>query len=162
MVEQLSWQEILDGLKEPRRQLRLVVVPGINDATILDDTYNASPDSMLAALNLLDDLNGRKIAVLGGMLELGDIEEEAHEKVGVRAAAVLNGLIVVGDLGRLIGEAALAAGMTPDQVLFVPDNPAAIAALYDILQPGDTVLVKGSRSLQMEEIVAAIAKNGGQ
>lgn len=158
LTEQLSWQEILDGLQKPRGELRLVVVPGINGSTILDDTYNASPDSTLAALNLLDDLNGRKVAVLGDMRELGAYEAEGHEKVGVRAAAVLDRLITVGELGRMIGEAALTAGMSPAAVYFAQDNAEAIDALRKILQPGDTVLIKGSRALQMEEIVTAVAQ----
>ncbi|MFQ5854495.1 MAG: UDP-N-acetylmuramoyl-tripeptide--D-alanyl-D-alanine ligase [Anaerolineae bacterium] len=162
LVDNLNWQEILDGLQEPRGQLRLVVVPGINGSTILDDTYNASPDSTLAALNLLDDLNDRKIAVLGDMLELGEYEAEGHEKVGVRAAVVLDGLITVGDLGRIIGEAALEAGIARESVFFAADNTEAIEQLREILQPGDTVLVKGSRSLQMEEIVTAVARTSNQ
>lgn len=162
LVDSLSWQEILDGLQEPRGQLRLVVVPGINGSTILDDTYNASPDSTLAALNLLDDLNGRTIAVLGDMLELGDYEVEGHEKVGARAAVVLDSLITVGELGRMIGETALEAGMSSESVFFAADNAAAIERLREILQPDDTVLIKGSRGLEMEEIVAAIAQTSNQ
>ena len=162
LVDSLSWQEILDGLQEPRGQLRLVVVPGINGSTILDDTYNASPDSTLAALNLLDDLNGRTIAVLGDMLELGDYEVEGHEKVGARAAVVLDSLITVGELGQMIGETALEAGMSSESVFFAADNAAAIERLREILQPDDTVLIKGSRALEMEEIVAAIAQTSKQ
>lgn len=162
LVEDLTWQEILDGLQEPGGQLRLVVVPGINGSTVLDDTYNASPDSTLAALNLLGDLNGRAIAVLGDMLELGKLETEGHKKVGVRAAAVVDGLIVVGELGRIIGEAALEAGMTSDDVFFAEDNAQATEHLRAILQPDDTVLVKGSRGLRMEEIVAEIALDSGR
>lgn len=162
LVDRLSWQEILDGLQEPRGQLRLVVVPGLNGSTILDDTYNASPDSTLAALNLLDDLNGRTIAVLGGMLELGDYEVEGHAKVGARAAVVLDGLITVGELGRMIGETALEAGLSSESVFFAADNAAATERLRQILQPGDTVLIKGSRALEMEEIVAAIAQTSNQ
>lgn len=161
LVENLTWQEILDGLQDPRGQLRLVVVPGINGSTVLDDTYNASPDSTLAALNLLADLNGRTIAVLGDMRELGELEAEGHEKVGVRAAAVIDGLITVGELGRTIGEAALEAGMAPENVSFAGSNADVIEYLQQILQPDDTVLVKGSRALELEEIVSAIALANG-
>lgn len=157
LVDSLTWQEILDGLQDPKGQLRLVVVPGINDCTLLDDTYNASPASMLAALNLLADLNGRKIAALGGMLELGHLEPEGHEKVGVRAATVVDELVAVGDLGRRIGQAALRAGLSGEQVHFAADNAAAAQVLKRVIEPGDIVLVKGSRALQMEEIVAALA-----
>ncbi len=160
LADNLTWQEILDGLQEPRGHLRLVVVAGINGSTILDDTYNASPESTLAALNLLADLNGRTIAVLGDMLELGELEAEGHEKVGVRVATVVDRLITVGELGRTMGEVALKAGMPSDHVRFAAHNPEAIEYLREMLQPDDTVLVKGSRALQMEEIVAAIANSG--
>ncbi len=157
LVDGLTWQEILDGLQNPRAQLRLVVVPGIRGSTLLDDTYNASPASTLAALNLLADLNGRKIAALGGMLELGHYEAEGHEKVGVRAAAVVDYLVAVGELGRRIGEAALEAGLPAERVFFAADNAEAAEVLKRIIETGDTVLIKGSRALQMEEIVAALA-----
>ncbi len=88
VVEGLSWTEIVAGLQEVCGQLRLMVVPGLHDTTLIDDTYNASPASMLAALNLLQDLANaehRTIAVLGDMLELGSYEEEGHRLVGGRA-----------------------------------------------------------------------------
>ncbi|RLC81234.1 MAG: UDP-N-acetylmuramoylalanyl-D-glutamyl-2, 6-diaminopimelate--D-alanyl-D-alanine ligase, partial [Chloroflexi bacterium] len=76
LIEGLSWGEIIAGLRDVSAQVRLVAVPGYNGSTILDDTYNASPASTIAALNLLEELPGRHIAVLGDMLELGDYEEE--------------------------------------------------------------------------------------
>ena len=79
-------------------------------ALILDDTYNASPASMMAALNLLSDLVGRKVAVLGDMLELGQYEKHGHEMVGIRAAQVVDKLVTLGERGKMIAEAALAAG----------------------------------------------------
>ena len=92
LVEGLSWEEIVRGLQQLDVQLRLITARGLNGATVLDDTYNASPASTMAALNLLADLtvqNGRRIAVLGDMLELGSYEEEGHRKVGARAADVV-------------------------------------------------------------------------
>lgn len=73
----LSWQEIIQGLQQARNQLRLVAVRLPNGALVLDDSYNAAPESMLAALNLLNEIEGRKIAVLGDMLELGPYELKA-------------------------------------------------------------------------------------
>ena len=78
---------------------------------ILDDSYNAAPDSMAAALELLATLPGRHVAVLGEMLELGEGSDEAHREVGRRAAALADRLVVVGDGARLIAESAVASGM---------------------------------------------------
>lgn len=161
-VEGLTWQEIIEGLRgvEPSAQLRLVAVRGPDGATVLDDTYNASPASTIAALNLLDDLDGRKIAVLGDMLELGDYEREGHEKVGMRALEVADLLVTVGELGRIVGETALRWGMPDDQVQMLEDNAAAISVLKETVTGGDVVLVKGSRAMKMEDIVAALSAEG--
>jgi len=156
LIEGMTWHEIMTGLQDSAVQLRLVSVPGINGSTLLDDTYNASPASTIAALNLLDDLTGRKIAVLGDMAELGDYEEEGHRKVGCRAADTVNLLITVGPRARLMAEEARACGLPPEAVIEVETNDQAIAHLRQIVQPGDIVLVKGSRSMAMEEIVSAL------
>lgn len=152
LVEGQSWEEIIDGLRGAA-QLRLVVVPGLRGSTILDDTYNASPTSTIAALNLLEELEGRKIAVLGDMLELGSYEEEGHRKVGRRALDVAAVLITVGERGRLIAEEALAWGMEREKVFVEENNDSAIACLREMIAPGDIILVKGSRGMEMEEIV---------
>ena len=156
LVEGQSWEEIIDGLRGAA-QLRLVVVPGLRGSTILDDTYNASPASTIAALNLVEELDGRKIAVLGDMLELGAYEEEGHRKVGRRTLDVVSVLITVGERGRLIAEASLAWGMEAEKVIIEEDNERVIARLREIVAPGDIILVKGSRGMKMEEIVAALA-----
>jgi UDP-N-acetylmuramoyl-tripeptide--D-alanyl-D-alanine ligase len=158
LVEGLTWQEIIEGLRGPSAQLRLVAVPGPDGATILDDTYNASPASTIAALNLLEELGGRKIAVLGDMLELGDYEQEGHEKVGMRALEVADVLITVGALGRIIGETALRWGMPEGQVHIVDENAEAIALLEGMVTGDDVILVKGSRAVKMEEIVSALVR----
>jgi len=88
LVEGLSWAEIVYGLQSSHTQLRMVAVHTQQGALILDDTYNASPESTLAALNLLSEMEGRKVAVLGDMLELGQYEQVGHERVGLRAAEV--------------------------------------------------------------------------
>lgn len=157
LVDGLSWDEIRDGLQSGE-QLRLVVVPGINGAVLLDDTYNSSPDSALAALDLLSELEGRKIAVLGDMLELGSYAVEGHRRVGQRAMEVASILITVGKLGGLIGQEALAGGMPTEQVIELADADAAVACLQGLLQEKDTVLIKGSRGMAMERIVDALAR----
>jgi UDP-N-acetylmuramoyl-tripeptide--D-alanyl-D-alanine ligase len=159
LAEGLSWQDVLEGLRAPSAQLRLVAVPGPGGSTILDDTYNSSPTSATAALNLLDELEGRKIAVLGDMRELGDLEQEGHEKVGMRALEVADVLVTVGPLGRLIGETALRWGMPPNAVWIVETNEEAVSVLKGMVAPADVVLVKGSRVLEMEHIVDALGGN---
>jgi len=154
--EGLSWQEIMAGLMDVSAQLRLIATPAIRGALILDDTYNASPKSTIAALNLLAELKGRRIAVLGDMLELGALEDEGHRKVARRAIEVVSRLITVGKRGRIIGEEALACGMSPEDVVIVDTNQDAIRALSDWIQEGDIILVKGSRGMHMEDIVQAL------
>jgi UDP-N-acetylmuramoyl-tripeptide--D-alanyl-D-alanine ligase len=158
LVEGLNWQEIVEGLRAPSPQLRLVAVRGPHGATILDDTYNASPASTIAALNLLDELEGRRIAVLGDMLELGDYEREGHEKVGMRALEVVDVLITVGARARVIAETALRWGMPPDRVYVLEDSGAAVALLEGLVAEQDVILVKGSRALRMDEIVSALGR----
>jgi UDP-N-acetylmuramoyl-tripeptide--D-alanyl-D-alanine ligase len=156
LVEGLSWQEITNGLHEGHMQLRLMAVRSKKDALLLDDTYNASPKSMLAALNLLDELEGRKIAVLGDMLELGRYEHQGHEKVGIRAAEVADILMTVGTLGKIMAESALQSGMREEQVYVFEDSDQVIKFLEEFLQAKDVVLVKGSHGMRMDRIVAAL------
>ncbi|MBI3913238.1 MAG: UDP-N-acetylmuramoyl-tripeptide--D-alanyl-D-alanine ligase [Chloroflexi bacterium] len=157
MAESLAWDEILKGLADPSAQLRLIAAPAENGATILDDTYNASPTSSLAALNLIAELAGRKIVVLGEMLELGALGEEGHTRVGGRAARIAQILIVVGARARWIAQGARAAGMASANIFFAETNQQAIDRLRGMMRAGDLVLVKGSRGARMEEIVAALA-----
>jgi UDP-N-acetylmuramoyl-tripeptide--D-alanyl-D-alanine ligase len=153
----MNWKDILEGLQTlDQQQLRLIVVPGVNSTTIIDDSYNASPASSLAALNLLNEMPAPHVAVLGDMLELGDYEREGHIKVALRAAEVVEQLVVVGALGRIIGEEALAAGMSPDRVFFAATNAQAVDYLRRALTPGSHVLVKGSHGVHMEEVVEGL------
>ncbi len=157
--EGLGWEEIARGLREESAQLRLVAVRGPHGTLILDDTYNASPPSALAALNLLEELNGaRKIAVLGDMLELGDYEEEGHLKVGCRAAAVADLLIAVGERAHLLRRGATLCGMELSRIREVATPEEAVAFLKGILQAEDVILVKGSHALRMDRIVAALTE----
>jgi len=158
LVEGLSWDKIISGLADSRAQLRLVAVPGPRGSTIIDDTYNSSPDSAMAALNLLQDLDGRRLAVLGDMLELGYMEEEGHRLVGRRAAGVAQVLVTVGPRGRWIGEEALTVGMARDRVFMVEDVETAVSTLQEIIAPQDMILIKGSLGMKMSRIVAALGE----
>ncbi|MBK8902952.1 MAG: UDP-N-acetylmuramoyl-tripeptide--D-alanyl-D-alanine ligase [Anaerolineaceae bacterium] len=158
LVEGLTWDEIMHGLRNTAVQLRLVTVPGPKNSLIIDDTYNASPDSVLAALNLMHDLDGRSVAVLGDMLELGYLEEAGHRQVGRRAAEVAKLLITVGRRARWIGEEAMASGLPADKVVMVDDAVTAVATLEELIEEKDTVLVKGSLGMRMDQIINAIGR----
>lgn len=165
LVDDLGWEEIVAGLQSAAGQLRLVVVSGINGATVIDDTYNASPASTIAALNVLADVqprtSGRRIAVLGDMRELGAYTGEGHSLVGRRAADLVDVLVTVGDLGAAIAAEAQGAGFDPANLHITHDWQETVALLHELLQPGDMVLVKGSRAVGMEIIVRAIVVAGG-
>jgi len=159
LVEGLTWQEIVEGLRSGKAQLRLVTARTPTGALILDDSYNATPESMLAALNLLDELHGRKIAVLGDMLELGPYERQGHEMVGMRAAQVVDMLITVGERAQMISAAARQAGLPALAIVELDDVPQAIAHLDGYLEAGDVALIKGSHGMQMDRIVSVLEKN---
>ncbi len=125
------------------------------ELTILDDTYNASPASMLAALELLASLPGRHVAVLGEMRELGEAHEQGHLRVGEVAATLVDRLVVVGSEASSIASGAAAMG---DRVSLVPDRESALDLLRQMLRPGDAVLVKASRGVALEWIVERIEK----
>ena len=152
---QMDWDTIQAGLNDTSAQTRLIRRRAFNGATVLDDTYNASPASCQAALDLLAELSGRHVAVFGDMAELGPQEVEGHRAVGVAAAPVVELLVVVGAKARLTGEAALRT-VNPPEVLFTTSNAEASALLRGRIRPGDVVLVKGARVAATEEIVAAL------
>lgn len=166
LVEGMSWEEIIAGMQNSGNQLRLVVVAGINNSTIIDDTYNASPASTVAALNLLADLaptqNGRRVAVLGDMLELGQYTTEGHKLVARRAADVVDQLITVGELGSYLGKEAFAVGLNEKQVHIFDGQEEAVAYLKTAIQAGDLVLVKGSQAVGMDTIAAEITITGNK
>jgi UDP-N-acetylmuramoyl-tripeptide--D-alanyl-D-alanine ligase len=126
--------------------------------TILDDSYNASPTSMIAALELLATLPGRHVAVLGEMRELGEAHERGHREVGAAAASLADMVVVVGD--EAIGIAAGAASLG-EAVVAVQDRDAALSALRDRLRPGDAVLVKASRGAELELLVESLVGDLG-
>jgi UDP-N-acetylmuramoyl-tripeptide--D-alanyl-D-alanine ligase len=156
LVAGLTWEEIIGGLRRSQTQLRLVAVEGPGGSLIMDDTYNAAPTSVIAGLNLLAELEGRRVAVLGDMLELGDFEERGHRMVGVRVAGTADELVAVGQRAKWIAEEAVLSGLPEARVVTVEDKDAAIEYLHDRIGEGDVVLVKGSRGMQMDQIVSAL------
>ncbi len=124
--------------------------------TLIDDTYNASPPSVIAALDLLAGLPGRRIAVLGEMLELGKSSAAGHREVGTAAAATSDLLIVVGAGASGIAAGAKAGGLDASRVLEARDRDAALDLLRDRLRDGDVVLVKASRGVELDLLVDAL------
>jgi UDP-N-acetylmuramoyl-tripeptide--D-alanyl-D-alanine ligase len=134
---------------------RLNLKQGISDTTIIDDSYNANPQSMKAALQVLHDWAGdrRKIAVLGDMFELGDYEEEGHRLVGEKAAAMgLDILLATGERAKYVIEGARSAGFDGVSLHF-ENKVDVIRFLSREVSTGDVILVKASRGMHMEEIV---------
>ncbi len=157
----MPWSEIVAGLADRRAQARMTACPGIRGATVLDDSYNASPASMIAALELLSEMQGRRVAVLGGMLELGSYSDEGHRLVGRRAAECASVLITVGELGRLIAQEALRCGMPAQSVFSVADSQEAAELLEQVVTQGDYVLVKASHGIGLGEVVRRITSPAG-
>ena len=126
---------------------------------IVNDAYNANPDSMRAAIEALAHIaRGRRgFAVLGHMAELGDIAAASHEEAGRLAArAGVAGLIAVGEEARPVLDGARAEAGWHGTALAVPDSPAAVAALRNLLRPGDVVLIKASRAAGLTDVAAGL------
>jgi UDP-N-acetylmuramoyl-tripeptide--D-alanyl-D-alanine ligase len=140
---------------EPRSRWRMEVGRRPDGVTVVNDAYNANPESIRAALAALQALPGeRRIAVLGAMAELGPDGGAEHERLGRDAAAAGVDLVVaVGADAVGIASGAAAAGRRPgEESVHVPDRAAARALLSELLRPGDVVLVKASRSYGLERL----------
>ncbi|MGI6225450.1 MAG: UDP-N-acetylmuramoyl-tripeptide--D-alanyl-D-alanine ligase [Peptococcales bacterium] len=154
----LSWEQIRQGLAFVKlTAMRLQVEKLKQGAKIINDTYNANPTSMAAAVRVLSQMSGmRKIAVLGDMYELGVYEIEGHKTIGKLAfEEKIDILVAVGELGKLIGLGAQEAGMG-DNVKFFAENMEALSYLQEEIKSGDIILVKGSRGMKMETIVEGL------
>jgi UDP-N-acetylmuramoyl-tripeptide--D-alanyl-D-alanine ligase len=152
----LDWPEVTEALACARSDLRLRVLPGPRGSTIIDDSYNASPASVLAALDLLSEMPGRRIALLGDMRELGAAALEGHRQVGAHAARTTHLLLLLGEMAPVVAQAARASGHP--QVRLLQDKEQAVALLAAELGPGDFLLVKASRALALETVVEALAR----
>lgn len=141
---------------KPRGRMRLL--QGMNESVIIDDSYNASPKATEHGLKTLSEIDtpGRKIAVLGDMLELGTHTRDEHYKIGKIAAQSCHRLFTVGIRSRVTAEGALDAKMSDDMIMQCDTAIDAGKELVQILQPGDVVYVKGSQSMRMERAIAMI------
>jgi UDP-N-acetylmuramoyl-tripeptide--D-alanyl-D-alanine ligase len=149
----MSLDEIVAALERPLSMPHRTKLIETGRWTILDDTYNAAPDSMIAALDLLATLPGRRVAVLGEMLELGPESDAGHRKVAGHAAKTADVLVAVGAPAQVYADAAEASGMDPDAVHIARDRDVAMRALRRILQPGDVILLKASNGERFFDLV---------
>jgi UDP-N-acetylmuramoyl-tripeptide--D-alanyl-D-alanine ligase len=154
LVSGLSVEEVVAGLAGLPSGDRLRVHTARRGFVVLDDSYNASPVSMKAALDLLAETPGRHVAVLGDMMELGDQEGSGHREVGRHVAGRVDCLLAVGSRAQQIAEAARSAGVAC--VRHVEASTQALEVLRTALRPGDHVLVKGSRSMALDRLAAAL------
>lgn len=147
--------DALEGFTASSKRMEVVNADGV---TILNDTYNANPDSMMAALRTLAafPVSGKRIAVLADMLELGTAAQAEHERIGQAVAALkIDYLLTYGALGGIIARAAgIPTAMQYDQKNILAEY------LYELLTPGDVLLVKGSRGMRMEDVVLFIQERG--
>jgi UDP-N-acetylmuramoyl-tripeptide--D-alanyl-D-alanine ligase len=158
----LAPAEVADALERvsPTSRWRMEVTQRADGVTVVNDAYNANPDSVRAALEALTAMStGRRtVAVLGEMLELGAASAEEHREVGRLARRLdVDRLVVVGGGARAIHDGALAAGAVDgEESVVVADVPAALATLGAMLRPGDVVLVKASRGAGLERVAAGL------
>ncbi len=158
----LSLEECAAGLATAPLTKARLQIKRINGVQFVDDSYNANPDSMKAALRTLIELDaeGQRIAVLGEMGELGAESEQGHREVGETAATLgVDRLITIGERAASIAAAAKHAGLA--SATTVPDSMAAARLLAEVSHPGDLVLVKGSRTARTEQVIESFAANEG-
>ncbi len=154
LADGMPLAEVAVALGDAQVPLRIQVHRGRNGCTILDDTYNASPASVAAALDLLAEIPGRRIALLGDMAELGAAEREGHLAVGRRAAETADVIHVVGELSLLTADAAREGGH--GAVHHWPTKEEAAEAVAADLRPDDVVLLKASRAMALETVLEAL------
>jgi UDP-N-acetylmuramoyl-tripeptide--D-alanyl-D-alanine ligase len=159
--------DVADGLSTAtnRSKWRMEVTERPDGVTIINDAYNANPEAMAAALETLATVaSGRRaFAVLGPMNELGDESPQWHEQVGGLAAqAGVAGLIVVGEEAAPMLSGAKAEPSWRGDLIGVPDTDSAVAALGNLLAPGDVVLVKASRAAGLERVALALTGEAAQ
>jgi UDP-N-acetylmuramoyl-tripeptide--D-alanyl-D-alanine ligase len=159
LADGMTLAEVAGALAAAQVPLRIQVHRARGGGTILDDTYNASPASVSAALDLLAEIPGRRIAVLGDMAELGAASREGHLAVGRRAAETADVIHAVGEQAGLIAQAAREAGHR--DVHHWPTKEAACEAIAADLRPDDVVLLKASRAIALETLLEALKERDG-
>jgi UDP-N-acetylmuramyl pentapeptide synthase len=156
-IEVKKVKEALERFQAFPMRMELIHLEG--GKTLINDAYNANPRSMELALETLAEVKGkgRAIAVLGDMLELGDLTEEAHRQIGEKVEELsIDLLLTMGEEAPLVVESAIRHGFEPKRTRVVESHSEAISILKEVTQEGDWILIKGSRRMAMEEIVEGL------
>lgn len=158
IIFNLNLVELSEGLRKYKSLPgRMKLIKGIKNSLIIDDSYNAAPLSTLGALECLQQFEQkRRIAVLGDMLEIGRYAPEAHQRVGQKVAESADLLFTVGERSKFIAQGAREKGMQKNKISEFYTSEEAGKPLQKIIKEGDIILVKGSRSMKMEEIVKEV------
>jgi UDP-N-acetylmuramoyl-tripeptide--D-alanyl-D-alanine ligase len=156
----LGADDIRKGLESFSPVEKRFLPEDINGILLVDDSYNANPASMRAALTTVANLKeeGRGIAVLGDMLELGESSPAAHEEIGRLAAQCVERLYLLGDLAESVARGAVAGGLPVASVVCARNHAEILEDLTNSMRPGDCILVKGSRGMRMETVAEGIRK----
>ncbi len=158
-------EDVVNSMRTAHESVRLVPLAGPNGSIMLDDTYNASEPSVRSALRLLEEVPAkRRIAVLGDMRELGEESEGQHRRVGARAAEVADILYTYGELARTIAESAAISQVAAEREVVIEsfgedEEDVLTDKVKSLLEPGDLILLKGSRGLEMERIVRSLVES---
>lgn len=161
MARNVPAHAIVRGLREyDAPKSRMNIITGINGATLIDDTYNSSPDAVVSALATLRSIQttGTKIALLGDMLELGQYAADEHRKIGREIIGAARVLVTVGPRSRATADEAVRAGLAPDHVRSFDSSTEAGEYVKGLIVRGDVVLIKGSQSIRMERAVKILMR----
>ncbi len=158
----LSDTDIQNGISTIKlTKKRMEIIKIENDITIINDTYNANPESMLASLKYLSNINrDRKIAVLGDMYGLGDFTEELHRKIGIEISKMnIDYLFLVGEFSKFIKDEAIKNGMPENIIFHFDNNDELLKAVKSFMENGDVILFKASNAMRLFDVVEKFNKN---
>ena len=153
----LDMKKSAEGIRKYQPSKYRMEIKNVSGKTIVEDFYNANPDSLRASIETFRQMQGeRKVAVLADMLELGEISEKEHMNAGIQASEIFDVIICIGNDAKYIGKGAIENGFDRGCVHFFADNEEAVSEINSILRPGDAVLMKGSRGMKLEEVAESI------
>lgn len=153
----LDTEKSAQGIAEYEPSKYRMEIKDLDDKVIVEDYYNANPDSMKASIETFRELDAkRKVGILADMLELGDISEESHKEIGSLASEIFDVIICIGKEARFIGEGAKQKAFDKVKIYYFENNNQAVEEINKILESGDKVLIKGSRGMKLEEVADCI------